>query len=138
MKDSFKLRLLIYYMLISNLKELCVSDVQWFLIVNNNCEQQEPCVADCLMPPCLSSCSLGSSLQLLHCLEGFAFILKTFLNHLTAEKFRVQNLKNSLYDLIWQIISCAILQKQGRLNNIYVRARGLHVVWVVFYLQHRN
>lgn len=32
--------------------------------------------------------------------------------------------------MIWQIISCAILQNQGRLTNIYVRAGGLHVVWL--------
>lgn len=57
-------------------------------------------MTDFLMPPCLPSCSLGSSLQHLYCLEVFAFILKIFLNQLTTEKFRVQNVTDSQYDLI--------------------------------------
>lgn len=111
------------------MKEVCVSEVQWFLIMNKLWSTQA-CITDFLMPPCLSSCSLGSSLQFSYCLEGLDFILKTFWNHLTTEKFRERNLTDSQHDLIWQIISCAILHNQGRLTNIYVRARGLHVVWV--------
>lgn len=52
MKDSFKPRLLIYYVLTSNMKELCVSEVQWPLIANKLWSTQ-PCMTDFLILPCL-------------------------------------------------------------------------------------
>lgn len=103
MKDSFKPKLLIYYVLASNMKEyektLCFRSSVVF-----NYEQvlthpaMHDRIPDTFFP--LSSFSLSSSLQISCSLEGLVFIMKTFLNHLTTERFRVQNLTGSEYNLI--------------------------------------
>lgn len=44
--------------------------------------------------------------------------------------WKFQSTELDRFTVWFNMTNCAILQNRGRLTNIYVRSRGLHVVWV--------
>jgi len=115
MKDSFKPRLLIYDVLTSNIKELCISEVQWFSIMSKVWSTQ-PCMIDFLIPACFFlPAAWGPSSKFFESPDYWKG------QHTELAKFTVWfNITNH--------IPCNT-EKLKSLTNIYAKAKGIYILW---------